>query len=204
MQKKWLWGGVAISAVLAGIGVWVNLTGSQGLPEGFAGGNGRLELQRMDVATLYAGRVVALPVDEGDEVAPNAVLAELSSDQSSSQLAGAEAAKQRAQEAVARADAEIAAQRQQQKTAQMELDNTRRLKNEALVSAAEVQRREAARDAAAAAVKAAQAGRAARLAGLPAHAATNRRLLRVPAPAGSDARRCCAGPRRGPAGRRLP
>ena len=160
MQKKWLWGGVAISAVLAGIGVWVNLTGSQGLPEGFAGGNGRLELQRMDVATLYAGRVVALPVDEGDEVAPNAVLAELSSDQSSSQLAGAEAAKQRAQEAVARADAEIAAQRQQQKTAQMELDNTRRLKNEALVSAAEVQRREAARDAAAAAVKAAQAGRA--------------------------------------------
>ena len=160
MQKKWLWGGVAIAAVLAGIGVWVNLTGSKGLPEGFAGGNGRLELQRMDVATLYAGRVVALRVDEGDEVAQNAVLAELSSDQSNSQLAGAEAAKQRAQEAVARADAEIAAQRQQQKTAQMELDNTHRLKNEALVSAAEVQRREAARDAAAAAVKAAQAGRA--------------------------------------------
>ena len=40
MQKKWLWGGVAIAAVLAGIGVWVNLTGSKGLPEGFAGGNG--------------------------------------------------------------------------------------------------------------------------------------------------------------------
>ncbi|WP_066566762.1 HlyD family secretion protein [Snodgrassella sp. CFCC 13594] len=159
MQKKWMWVGVAVVALVA-VAVWVNVHSTEKLPDGFAGGNGRLELQRMDVATLYAGRVVAMKVNEGDEVAKDAVLAELSSDQSSSQLAGAKAAKIRAEETVARATAEILAQQQQQKVAQMELDNTQQLKNDALVSAAELKRRLAARDGAAAAVAAAKAAKA--------------------------------------------
>ena len=137
------------------------------LPEGLVASNGRLELERLDVATLYPGRVERVLVAEGDSVTAGQVLAELSSAQSSSQLAAAqasvqqaEAAAQQVRETVARADAEISAQRQQLRVAQMELDNTRRLYADQLVSAAEVQRREAARDGAQAALKAAQAARA--------------------------------------------
>lgn len=160
MQKKWLLGGVMVAILLAiGVAVLVNVNSTPEMPEGFAGGNGRMELQRMDVATLYAGRVVDMKVDEGDVVKADDVVAELSSDQSTSKLSAARAEKQRAQEAVARAEAEIAAQQQLQKVAQMELDNTRQLKSQALVSASELQRRQAARDGAAAAVQAARAAR---------------------------------------------
>lgn len=158
MQKKWWL--VAVLAALAGVGVWINHSIDRGLPEGFAGANGRLELQRLDVATLYGGRVVDIKVHEGDAVAKNALLAKLATDQSHSQLAAARAAHQRAEETVARADAEITARRQQQKVTQMELDNTRYLKNDNLVSVAELQQRQAAHEGAAAAVRAAQAARA--------------------------------------------
>lgn len=189
MQKKWLLGGATIAILLAvGVAVWVNVNSTQEIPKGFAGSNGRMELQRMDVATLYAGRVVDMKVDEGDVVKTDDVLAELSSDQSTSQLSGAKAAKQRAQEAVSRADAEITAQQQAQKVAQMELDNARQLKNEALVSASELQRRQAARDGAAAAVQAARAARAEAVAAVvqaqaqidAASSANNDMLIRAP------------------------
>lgn len=159
MQKKWFWAGIPVMVIIA-VAVWINIHSNKGLPEGFAGSNGRLELQRLDVATLYPGRVTAIKVDEGDTVRKDDILAELSSEQSNSQLAAAIATKQKATEAVARANAEIIAQQQQQKVAQMELENTQQLKNEDLVSAAEVKRRLAARDGAAAAVNAAKAARA--------------------------------------------
>lgn len=158
MQKKWLLIGVII-IVLVGVGIWVNHQSQKGLPEGIVGSNGRLELQRMDVATLYAGRVVDMKVNEGDTVKKDDILAELSSDQSSSQLMSANAVKQRAEENVVRAEAEIAARLQQQKVAQMDLDNTRQLKKEDLVSPAELERRQSARDAAVAAVQAARAAK---------------------------------------------
>ncbi|OSI10628.1 HlyD family secretion protein [Neisseria zoodegmatis] len=148
------------AAVVAG-GVYVSCkNGSDGLPQGFAQSNGRLELNRFDIASLYPGRVQAVLVDEGSEVKEGDVLAELSSVTSSSQLEAAKAQKQRAQEAVARADAEIRAYEQQQKVAQMELGNAQSLKRDELVSSAEVSKRLAARDGAAASVKAARAARA--------------------------------------------
>lgn len=159
MRKKWLLVLLAVVA-LAAVAVWVNMARDKGLPQGFAGANGRLELQRLDVATLYPGRVEAVQVDEGDEVSEGMVLAELSSAQSTSQLAAAKAAKQRALQAQTRAQAQIEAHQQERKVAQMELDNTRELKQEALVSAAELTRRQAARDGAAAAVTAAAAAKA--------------------------------------------
>lgn len=155
-------------AVVAGGAWYVHRQHNQNtLPEGFAQGNGRLELNRLDVATLYPGRVERVLVAEGDSVRAGQVLAELSSAQSSSQLSAAqagvkqaEAAERQMQETVARAEAEITARRQQLRVAQMELDNAQRLLAEQLVSAAEVQRRQAARDGAEAALKAAQAARA--------------------------------------------
>ena len=135
-----------------------------GLPQGFAQSNGRLELKRYDVASLYPGRVSEMLVDEGQEVAAGDAVAKLSSETSNGQLAAAQAQKQREQEAVARVDAEIKAQQQQQKVAQLDLGNAQAMKKEALVSDAEVSKRLAARDGAAAAVKAAQAAKAEALA----------------------------------------
>lgn len=149
-----------IAALAAGGWYAYNQQSQSGLPEGFAQSNGRLELNRFDIASLYPGRVQAVLVDEGSEVKEGDVLAELSSVTSTSQLEAAKAQKQRAQEAVARADAEIKAYEQQQKVAQMELGNAQNLKRDELVSSAEVSKRLAARDGAAASVKAARAARA--------------------------------------------
>ncbi len=112
MKKIWI---VPVAAALAAGGWYYWQQHHQsGLPEGFAQSNGRLELKRFDVASLYAGRVKAMLVDEGSRVEEGDVLAEFSSDTSTSQLDGARAQKQRAQEAVARAEAEIKAYEQQQ------------------------------------------------------------------------------------------
>lgn len=155
---------VLVVLVLAGLAVWINMRSHTDLPDGFAGGNGRMELKRLDVATLYAGRVIEMKVDEGDVVAKDQVLAELSSDQTSSRLDAARADKKRAQENVSKAEAEIAAQQQIHKVAQMDLDNARQLKSDELVSSPELRRRQAERDAAIARVKSAQAARAEALA----------------------------------------
>ncbi|SUA36404.1 antibiotic resistance efflux pump component [Neisseria zoodegmatis] len=149
-----------IAALAAGGWYAYNQQSQSGLPEGFAQSNGRLELNRFDIASLYPGRVQAVLVDEGSEVKEGDALVELSSVTSTSQLEAAKAQKQRAQEAVARADAEIKAYEQQQKVAQMELGNAQNLKRDELVSSAEVTKRLAARDGAAASVRAARAARA--------------------------------------------
>lgn len=158
-MKKTIW--VLLAAAVAAGGWYASRgNGTEGLPQGFAQSNGRLELNRFDVASLYPGRVQAVLVDEGSEVEEGDALAELSSVVSTGQLEAAKAQKQRAQEAVARADAEIRAYEQQQKVAQMELANAQSLKRDELVSPAEVTKRQAARDGAAASVQAARAARA--------------------------------------------
>ena len=178
IMKKLLLPAAVIAALVAGAATYFRHQNGNTLPDNIAVSNGRLELERYDVASLYAGRVQNVLVDEGSEVKAGDVLAELSSDIASGKveeaMAGesaaretvlrAQAAVRQAQEAVARADAQIAAQQQQQKVAQMELDNAGRLQSEDLVSPAETQRRRSQRDGAAAAVKAAQAAKSEALA----------------------------------------
>ena len=162
-------------AAAAGGGWWLyQQQESTALPDFVFHSNGRLELNRLDVASLYPGRVERVLVAEGDAVKANEVLVELSSAQSSGQLAAAQAATLRAaelvqraragvtqaQQAIARADAEIAAYRQQQKVAKLELDNAKQMRREDLVSASELAKRQADFERATASVKAAQAARA--------------------------------------------
>lgn len=56
----------AAAAVVAGV-VWTSLR-PDGLPEGFATGNGRIEAVEIDVAAKIAGRVADVLVNEGDFV----------------------------------------------------------------------------------------------------------------------------------------
>ena len=172
-MRKVLW--VILLAAAAGGGWWLyQQQEATALPDFVFHSNGRLELNRLDVASLYPGRVERVLVAEGDAVKANEVLVELSSAQSSGQLAAAQAATLRAaelvqraragvtqaQQAVARADAEIAAYRQQQKVAKLELDNAKQMRREDLVSASELAKRQADFERATASVKAAQAARA--------------------------------------------
>ena len=162
-------------AAAAGGGWWLyQQQESTALPDFVFHSNGRLELNRLDVASLYPGWVERVLVAEGDAVKANEVLVELSSAQSSGQLAAAQAATLRAaelvqraragvtqaQQAIARADAEIAAYRQQQKVAKLELDNAKQMRREDLVSASELAKRQADFERATASVKVAQAARA--------------------------------------------
>lgn len=141
---------------LAVLGIWQQ-THHNKLPEHFAQSNGRLELERVDIASLYAGRVTEVLADEGDWVKAGEVLVVLDEAINNARVAEAKAGQTQAQEAIARADAQISAQQQELKVAQMELDNATRLRADNLVSDAEVARRRAGRDAAQAAIQASRA-----------------------------------------------
>lgn len=147
-------------AALVGIGFFAfRQYGASDPLAGIAHANGRLEFARMDVASLYAGRVEEMLVQEGQMVEADAVLARLSSDTAQAQLSEAQASKAQLEQTVRRAQAQIDAQQQQLKTAQMEADNARQLFRDNLISQAELNTRLAQRDAARAAVQAAQAAR---------------------------------------------
>ena len=68
------------------------------LPEGITAVNGRLEVKRIDLASLYAGRIDELLADRGDHVARNQVIARISSAQTEAQLKAAKAQHERAVE----------------------------------------------------------------------------------------------------------
>ena len=153
--------GIIVLAVLVVGGWFIHRHEQLGAPpDGLARSNGRLELERIDVATLYPGRVKAVFAEEGDEVRAGDVLAELSSDTVSSRVEAAKAQKQRVQETAARANAEIKAYEQRLKVAQMELDNAAAMRRSELVSDSELSKRRAERDSAAASVAAAKAAHA--------------------------------------------
>ena len=153
--------GIIVLAVLVVGGWFIHRQEQLGaLPDGLARSNGRLELERIDVATLYPGRVKAVFAEEGDEVRAGDVLAELSSDTASSRVEAAKAQKQRVQETAARANAEIKAYEQRLHVAQLELDNAHAMRRSELISDSELRKRRAERDSAAASVAAAKAAHA--------------------------------------------
>ena len=95
---------IAVIAALAAGGFWYYRQHHNGeLPEWIAQSNGRLELNRIDVASLYPGRVKAVLVEEGADVKEGDILAELSSETSNSRLEEARATV--AQSAAAQAEA---------------------------------------------------------------------------------------------------
>ena len=67
--------GVALAGIAAFV-AWRYLQPPQ-LPSGFASGNGRLEATEYDVATKFAGRLLAVNVNEGDSVKAGQVLARI-------------------------------------------------------------------------------------------------------------------------------
>ncbi|MBL8403159.1 MAG: efflux RND transporter periplasmic adaptor subunit [Dechloromonas sp.] len=92
--------GVVVVALLAAGAVYVVQHRPDGLPAGFASGNGRLEAVEVDVATKLAGRLAELGPREGDWVEVGAVVARLDADDLRAQLRAAEAQVVQARRAV--------------------------------------------------------------------------------------------------------
>jgi HlyD family secretion protein len=112
---KWL----AVTAVIvvgaiAGLAWWSSQ--SQGLPDGFASSNGRIEAVEIDVAAKTAGRLVAVLVNEGDFVVAGQVLAQMDTAVLKAQVREAEAELRRAESSVQTAQSN-AAQRKSEKAA---------------------------------------------------------------------------------------
>lgn len=134
---------------------------------GIVSSNGRLELQRMDVASLYAGRVEQVLVDEGQNVQQGDSLVRLSSrsvqaqydaaqaqyeaaqaqyNAVQAQLHASQAQQEQAKDAVERVSAQMTAQEQQLRVAQIDVNNAVKLRQDNLISASELAKRIAARD----------------------------------------------------------
>lgn len=147
MNRRTLnWTLIAVaSAAAIGIAWWVN-TQRDRLPDGIHRGNGRVEVERIEVAAKYPGRIVELPVREGDLVKAGDMIARQDPTDLLAQRAAVEAARDRATQAMQRAGAETEVRKVQTRIAQLELDHATRLKQDALVSGAEVERRTAQRD----------------------------------------------------------
>lgn len=75
---------------------WKTLS-DPGLPEGIAGGNGRIEAVEIDVSTKSPGRIREILADEGQFVEADAVLARMDTAQLESQRKQAEAQLRRAE-----------------------------------------------------------------------------------------------------------
>ena len=89
MSKRMITVGLLI--LVAGVAAWWFFLRKEGLPEGFAVGNGRLEATDVYVATKYPGRVKEVLFDEGDTVKAGQVVARMDTDELEAALREAQA-----------------------------------------------------------------------------------------------------------------
>jgi HlyD family secretion protein len=137
MSKKMLLIALAVVVVVgAGIAWWV--LSKPKLPPGFAGGNGRLEMQQYDVAAKWPGRLTKVLVDEGDTVDKAQIVANLDTEPLEAQLRSSEAKIKQAQDDLRTAQARI-----QAKQAELEYNTQEYKRSKQLVTRGAVSVQEA-------------------------------------------------------------
>ena len=168
---------VVLTAAVAagGYAAW-RLLLSPSLPAGFAVGNGRVEAERLDIATKFSGRLREVLVEEGDWVEAGEIVARIDSADIEAQLREARAATNQARQRLAQSAAEVARQESQLKLAEIEHDRARFLVQKGHVSKQVLDQRTAERDAAMAILDADRAAVADATAAIEAAAARVERL----------------------------
>jgi HlyD family secretion protein len=136
---------VIVASAAGGYAYWLK-DQSERVPEGLARANGRIEVERVDVATKYTGRLAEVRVDEGADVEKDSILARLDTTEILTQLAAAKAAVHRAHQLTGRAQASVDLQAAELKLAQVELKRVVELQLKNTASVAELDRRTAQRD----------------------------------------------------------
>ncbi|WP_129139494.1 HlyD family secretion protein [Modicisalibacter coralii] len=116
--RKRLVRGLVVVAIVAAVALlaWTALR-PDGLGDGFASGNGRIEATEIDVATRLGGRVAAIDVAEGDFVEPGQVLARMDTQPLEARLAQARAQVRQAENALETARSLIAQRDSEKATA---------------------------------------------------------------------------------------
>lgn len=145
-------------AALGGAGFlyWQNSRAGQ-LPAGLATANGRMEVERFDIATKLPGRLAEVKVREGDAVAAGAIIATMDETELRAQLAAAKASVRRAEQGVAQTQAEVAVRQAEYRLSGIELRRVQELARTSAAPAMEVDRRKAQNDVNRATMDAAQA-----------------------------------------------
>ena len=78
--KNWIIA-IVVIAVVAGAYYALRIYDGSGLPDGIAGGNGRIEATEIDISTKTPGRIKEILVDEGAFVSAGQVLAVMDTQQ---------------------------------------------------------------------------------------------------------------------------
>ena len=135
----------ALTASMA-LGGYILYTGSRSVtqPETVTAVNGRIELKRIDLASLYPGRVEEILVDRGDVIVKGQVLAKIASSETEARLRTAEAQSLTAEKAVAKVKAMFGEIEQNIKLAEIELKDAVQLRKDGLISNTEYERKKTA------------------------------------------------------------
>jgi HlyD family secretion protein len=116
---------------------------ADGLPAGLASANGRVEVERVDVATKLAGRVAEIRVREGDDVDKGDIVARMDTAELDAALLAARALVRRAAEGIGKAEAEVAIREAEHALAEVEFHRATELSRRAAAPPADVDRRRA-------------------------------------------------------------
>jgi len=134
-KKGWLIGVAAVVVVGTGVAWW--LLSKPKLPPGFAGGNGRLEAQAINVSAKYAGRLLTVVPHEGDTVDAGQVVATVDTEPLEAQLRAAQAKIVEAQNNLRTARAQVNSSQAQLNLANKEYKRAEKLVATGAISAQE-------------------------------------------------------------------
>ncbi|MCC6716692.1 MAG: HlyD family efflux transporter periplasmic adaptor subunit [Acetobacteraceae bacterium] len=146
-------------ALVAGGGyaAWIKLKPPE-IPTGFARSNGRLEAERIDIATKFPGRVKEVLVAEGDSVTAGQVLVTMDAAELEAQLSEAQAAIHQSEQQFQQALALLAQRQSELILADQQLERSKALGAQGYTPLEKVDERQAAQLTAQAAVNSANAG----------------------------------------------
>lgn len=157
---RWKMVALLAGAVLVGGGAyfaWLNLKPAD-LPAGIARSNGRLESERVDIATKFAGRVKDVLVREGDSVKAGQVLVLMDTAELDAQLHEAEAAARQSEQQLDQAIALLAQRKSELVLAEQDLQRSQQLVDKGYTPREKFEQRQAAQATAQAGVNSANAG----------------------------------------------
>jgi len=141
--RRLVTGAVLLVAVVAGLSVWWLYFRTPPLV-GFGSGNGRLEVQEIDVATKFAGRIAEVLVREGDSVQSGQPVVRMDTSSLDAQLREAQAQVQRARTGEVTAKALIDQRRSEELLAERDLERARGLYVNANISVKDYDRAQSA------------------------------------------------------------
>lgn len=146
-----------IAAVAGGLYLWRTMN-TETLPDGIAASNGRIEAERVDVATKMAGRVTEVLVSEGEMVEAGQLVARMDVSELNARLAQARATVAQAEQGLRQSEAQVALNEAKRDLAEKEHQRTVALVERQVSSQELADQRRTALDTAVAGVEAAKAG----------------------------------------------